>query len=106
MAYRRFIASGYYLNQMGYERGNLTSAQFARDVVDPKFGTSFSRFMNTFLKTKYSRQKLDNYDAKVISEHYPAFYAAVKNKLNGKYRFGHWLNFYRPVSFFEKPKVK
>lgn len=105
-AYWKFMASSYYLNQMGYERGNLSSAQFARDIVDPQFNTRFSRFMNTFLKTKYSRQPLDNYDAKVIGEHYPGFYEQVKNKLNGKYRFGHWLNFYRPVNFFEKPKVK
>lgn len=105
-AYWRFMASAYYLNQMGYERGNMSSAQFARDVVDPKFNTSFSRFMNTFLKTKYSRQPLDNYDAKVISEHYPEFYTQVKSKLAGKYRFSHWLNFYRPVNFFDKPKVK
>lgn len=105
-AYRRFLASSYYLNQMGYERGNLSSAQFAREVVDPEFGTHFTRFMNTFLKTKYSRQPLDSYDEKMISEHYPAFYEQVRNKLPGKYRFGHWLNFYRPVNFFEKPKVK
>jgi hypothetical protein len=106
LAYWRFIASAYYLNQMGYERGSLSSSQFARDVVDPRFGTSFNKFMNTFLKTKYSRQALDNYDAKVINEHYPAFYTKVKSSIPGKSRFGNWMNFYRPVMFFEKPKVK
>jgi hypothetical protein len=62
--------------------------------------------MNTFLKTKYSRQPLDQYDVKVISKHYPAFYEQVKNSLPGKYRISHWINFYKPVMFFEKPKVK
>jgi transglutaminase-like putative cysteine protease len=106
LAYWRFIASAYYLNQMGYERGQLTSAQFAREVVDPRFNTNFTRFMNAFLKTKYSRQPLDNYDAKAINEHYIVFYEKVKQSLPVKYRFSHWLNFYKPVFFFEKPKVK
>lgn len=105
-AYWRFMASSYYLNQMGYERGSLSSSQFARDVVDPAFGTRLGRFMNTFLKTKYSRQPMDNFDMKVINEHYPDFYRTVHNKLDWKYRLVHWLNFYRPVNFFEKPKVK
>jgi hypothetical protein len=105
-AYRRFLASSYYLNQMGYERGQLSAAQFAREKVDPAFGTHYSRFMNTFLKTKYSRQPLDNFDSKVIDEHYPAFYKKVKSQLNWKYRMSHWLNFYRPIAFFSKPKIK
>jgi hypothetical protein len=105
-AYARFMASSYYLNQMGYERGQLSAAQFAREKVDPTFGTQYSRFMNTFLKTKYSRQPLDSYDSKVIEEHYPAFYKQVKSQLKWKYRMSHWLNFYRPIAFFSKPKIK
>ena len=105
-AYWRFMASMYYLNQMGYERGTKTPAQFAAQVVDPTFKTRLTPFMNTFLKTKYSREPLNSYDEKVINDHYPVFYYDVKNKLAFKYRFSHFLNFYRMFHFFTKAKMK
>ena len=104
-AYWQFMASTYYLNQMGFSRGPLTATQFASRVVDPKFGTALSTFMNTFLKTKYSKQPIDSYDEKVLAGHYPAFWQTVKNQLDWKYRFSHFLNFYRSIQFFTTPKI-
>ena len=32
--------------------------QYAREVIDPRFGTSFTSFMNVYLKQKYAKQPL------------------------------------------------
>jgi hypothetical protein len=104
-AYWQFMASTYYLNQMGFARGQRSATQFAQQVVDPKFGTALTPFMHTFLKLKYSTQPLDSRDERIIAEHYPAFWQTVRKQLNWKYRFSHFLNFYSSFHFFSSPKI-
>lgn len=105
-AYNKFMAAAYYLNQVGYPRGDKTSLQFAKEVIDPTFKTQFTPFMNTYLKTKYSRQPLDSYDEKVINAFYPSIWLQVKTQIPAKIRFIKFLNIYRTIQFFVKPKLK
>ena len=105
-AYHRFMASTYYLNQVGYNREEKTTLQFAKDVVDPTFKTQMTPFMNTYLKTKYSSQPLDGYDEKVIKAYYPKIWQDVSGQIPAKTRFARFLNIYRTVQFFVKPKLK
>ena len=105
-AYNKFIASTYYLNQVGYNRGEKTTLQFAKEIVDPTFKTQFTPFMNTYLKTKYSSQPLDGYDEKIINAFYPKIWQDVKGQLPVKTRFPRFLNIFRTVQFFVKPKLK
>ncbi|MEO7311400.1 MAG: transglutaminase-like domain-containing protein [Chitinophagaceae bacterium] len=105
-AYNKFMAATYYLNQVGYNRGEGTTLQFARDVVDPTFKTQFTAFMNTYLKTKYSSQPLDGYDEKIINAFYPKIWQDVKGQLPAKTRFPRFLNIFRTIQFFVKPKLK
>ena len=105
-AYNKFMAATYYLNQVGYNRGDKTTLQFAKEIVDPTFKTQFATFMNTYLKTKYSSQPLDTYDEKVVGMFYPRIWQEVSTKIPFKTRFARFLNVYRTISFFVKPKLK
>lgn len=105
-AYNRFIASTYYLNQVGYHREEKTSLQFAREVVDPTFKTALTPFMNTYLKSKYSTQPLDAQDEKIIHAFYPGIIDQVKAQIPLGARVGRFTNIYRMVRYFVKPKVK
>ncbi len=105
-AYWKFMASTYYLNQLGYQRGEKTSLQFARDVVDPAFKSKLTPFMNTYLKTKYSSQPLDSYDAGIIAAFYPKIWQDVKAGVPFKTRVVRFLNVFRTVQFFVRPKYK
>ncbi|TAD86860.1 MAG: hypothetical protein EAY75_06955 [Bacteroidetes bacterium] len=104
-AYWQFMASTYYLHQMGISRGQQSSTQFAQQVVDPRFGTSLTGFMHTFLKLKYSQQPLTSSDERTITAHYPAFWQTVRKQLPPKHRFSHFLNFYSTLHFFSFPKI-
>lgn len=105
-AYWKFMAATYYLNQVGYHREEKTSLQFAKEVIDPTFKTQLTPFMNTYLKTKYSSQPLDNYDGKVIAAFYPIIWQEVKRQIPAKTRFPRFLNIYRTLRFFVVTKYK
>lgn len=105
-AYWKFMASTYYLNQLGYQRGEKTSLQFARDIVDPAFKSKLTPFMNTYLKTKYSSQPLDSYDGGIIAAFYPPIWQDIKAGVPTKTRIVRFLNIMRTVQFFVRPKYK
>ena len=44
--------ANFILNQMGIPRGNQTPMIYARDIVDPKFGTNFEAFIRIYQKQK------------------------------------------------------
>jgi protein-glutamine gamma-glutamyltransferase len=105
-AYNKFMAATYYLNQMGYNRGNKTTLQFVKEDVDPTFNTNFTSFMNTYLKTKYSSQPLNSYDEKVMNNSYPKIWNDVRTQIPFKQKFAKFLNINRCMQFFIKPKLK
>ncbi|HEY5407546.1 MAG TPA: transglutaminase-like domain-containing protein [Ginsengibacter sp.] len=104
-AYWSYIASTYYLNQLGYSREDMSPSTFAKDIVDPKFKTNFSQFMQVYLKGKYAKDALSDNEQTIVKTFYKPFYRTVKNQVPFKDRFSKFLNFYRTINFFSKPKI-
>ncbi len=103
-AYWSYMAATYLMNQLGYNRQELTPLQFAQQQVDANFGTEMATFTQVYLKTKYSSMPLLPYEEKTIRLFYPSFIKSVNSKIPFKKRFGKFLNFYRTLSFYTKPK--
>ncbi|MEP6951000.1 MAG: transglutaminase-like domain-containing protein [Ginsengibacter sp.] len=104
-AYWSYIASTYYLNQLGFSRGQMSPAQFAKEKIDPGFNTNFTSFMQVYLKSKYSKEALSTSEEMLIQNFYYPFYKTIKQKNPFKKRFSKFLNFYRTINFFSKPKT-
>ncbi|HTN17162.1 MAG TPA: transglutaminase-like domain-containing protein [Chitinophagaceae bacterium] len=66
-AYWQYRGLGFYLHQLGFYRGAQTPLRYAADTIDARFGTPFTRFMNVFLKTKYTDRKLSAADATTLA---------------------------------------
>ena len=103
-AYYNYTAAMYLLNQMGYSRDNLSPLQFARQVPDVEFKTDFATFVQVYLKAKYSEEPLAAWEQKIVNLFYQPFEKAVKNKISFGKRVNKFINFYRTINFFTKPK--
>ncbi len=104
-AYYSYMASTYFLNQMGFARDEMPPAKYAREKIDPRFGTNFFTFMNVYLKTKYSNEPLATSEQNVVQSFYKPFYKQVREQIAFKERFSKFLNFYRTINFYSKPKI-
>jgi transglutaminase-like putative cysteine protease len=104
-AYWSYMAATYYLNQLGRKRDEDTAAAFASQRIDPEFKTNFGSFMNVYLKTKYAKDPLTAGEQLKINSFYKPFYLSVKKQVPFRERFAKFLNFYRTINFFSKPKI-
>jgi protein-glutamine gamma-glutamyltransferase len=104
-AYWSYIAATYYLNQLGFSREQMSPAQFAKEKIDPEFKTNFTLFMLVYLKSKYSKETLSASEEMIIRDFYHPFHKTIKEKNSFKERFSKFLNFYRTINFFSKPKI-
>ena len=52
--YRVHVALRYYLNQLGYERGNTPYSEYAQHRIDPRLGIDYQGFIAYYLQYKYS----------------------------------------------------
>ena len=104
-AYWSYTSAMYLLNQLGYVRNDLSPLQFAKQDIDPRFKTNFSSFVQAYLKTKYSTQPLTSSEENIVSNFYSPFDKSVKNEIPFKQRFNKFLNFYRTINYFTKPKL-
>ncbi|KAA9038611.1 transglutaminase domain-containing protein [Ginsengibacter hankyongi] len=104
-AYWSYNAAAYYCNQLGYSRDEMSPTQFAKEKIDAHFKTNFYSFMLVYLKSKYSKEPLTHSDENVVQNFYPTFYKTVKNKIPFRERFSKFLNYYRTINFFSKPKI-
>ncbi|CAN5211487.1 hypothetical protein BH09BAC2_BH09BAC2_09390 [soil metagenome] len=103
--YYVYTSSMYLLNQFGFERGNLTPLQFTKTKIDNDFKTDFTSFMNVYLKTKYSTQPLTENEENSIQTFYRPFEKMVTRSIPFKQRFLSFINFYRTINYFIKPKI-
>lgn len=81
------------LNQMGIQRGFQTPMIYARDVVDPKFGTNFESFIYLYQKLKYSKDELTNDEVVFIRGFHSEFNQKVLSQYSKSEQF---LNFIKP----------
>ncbi len=103
-AYWAYRAATFYLHQCGVFRKGRTPMQYARNVVDPAFGTSFTQFMNIYLKKKYAKQELTPSERQYVAGFLRPFLAQVRSKIPSGKRFGAFLNPLRSLSFFMIPE--
>jgi transglutaminase-like putative cysteine protease len=81
------------LNQMGIPRGHQTPMIYARDTVDPKFGTHLEAFINIYQKLKYSEDELTDDEIDVVRGFYSDFNQKVLSQFSKSERF---FNFIKP----------
>ena len=103
-AYWAHRAATFYLHQVGVFRKGLTPMQYARQVVDPGFGTTFTQFMNIYLKKKYAKQELTASEQKYLMGFLPPFITQVRSKVPYRKRYAAFLNPLRSLSFFMIPE--
>ena len=99
-AYWVYRTAGFYLHQLGYFRGSRTPMQYARELIDPELGTSFTGFLNIYLKQKYAKQPLTNAEQVSVTAFLPGFLKTVRAKIPAGKRVWRFLNPLRAISFF------
>lgn len=97
-------ATLYYLSQMGYAYDQQSPGTYAA-FIDKTFGTSLTQFHLAYQKAKYSQILLNESDRVVLQSFYMPFIKAVKAKIPLKLRIKHFLNLYRTLHYFSKPKL-
>ncbi len=102
--YWAYRTATYYLHMTGLARGSRTPMQYAREVVDPKLGTSFTQFMNVYLKKKYAKQTLNEREQAYVTGFLKPFLQQVRSRTEFKTRFFGFLNPLRSIAFFMKPE--
>ena len=102
-AYWAYRAASFYLHQTGMIKGMLTPMQFAKQVVDPQLGTSFTAFMNIYLKEKYAKQPLTSFETEQVNNFLLPFLKTAKKGIAFKKRFWGFLNPTLTISFFVMP---
>ena len=103
-AYWAFMAANYYLHLIGMPRGKQTPMQYAREVVDPKLGTTFTGFMNIYLKKKYAKQSLTEQEKGYVSNFLQPFLQTVGKKIPLKQKVLGFMNPIRCAGFFTLPQ--
>ena len=99
-SYYSFKAASFLLHQLQIERQQKTFLQFAKQVVDVRYKTSFEKFMLIYLKEKFPDQKLSNEEASFANTFYPIFEKRMKAEIALKTRFIRFLNLNRYVKYF------
>ena len=95
----------YLLNQLGFSRDSLSPLQFAKEDIDKRFKTNLSSFIQVYLKSKYSSEPISSSEDNIVTGFYPSFDRLVKSQIPFKQRFNKFLNFYRTINYFTKPKL-
>lgn len=103
-AYNIYMASMYYLNQMGTIRENQSPQQYA-EVADKRFGSNFGSFTNIYQKIKYSSTPLTAKEEMLVQNFYTPFKQQVKNNIPFKNRWSNFVNIYNTLHYFTKSKI-
>ena len=85
--------ANFILNQMGIPRGHQTPMLYARDTIDPKFGTNFEAFISIYQKQKYSEATLTEEEKNLVQNFYGDFNQKVFAKYTKSQKF---FNFIKP----------
>ena len=99
-SYYSFKAATFLLHQLQIERQQKTFLQFAKQVVDVRYKTSFEKFMLIYLKEKFANQTLSNEEASFANNFYPIFEKRMNVEIALKKRFIRFLNLNRYVKYF------
>lgn len=96
-AYWQYRGISFYLHQLGYFRGAATPLYYAQNIIDPRFGTNLTAFMNSYLKVKYTGQKLTVAEIKTLQPMMQEVIQKINAKVPLKKRI---IAFLRPLRSF------
>lgn len=102
-AYWAYRAACYYLHICGIIRGTETPMQYAMRTVDPNFGTSFTAFMNLYMKNKYANQELNTTEQAQVASFLRPFIKLITQKVSLHKRITGFFDPVRMVTFFIRP---
>jgi len=102
--YWAYRTATYFLHMAGMFRGNKTPMQYARTVVDPALGSSFTGFMNIYLKLKYAKQPLTPAEQQKAATFLKPFLQQARRGIPFKKKFLGFLNPIRTIGFFVMPE--
>lgn len=94
----------YFLGQMGYAYDHQSPGAYAA-FIDQRFGTTLTAFHTAYQKARYSKTSLTENERALLQGFYPFFIKTVKAGIPLKYRIKHFLNLYRTLHYFSKPKL-
>lgn len=97
-----YQTASFYLHQLGIYRGNKTPMQYAREDVDPQFGSHFATFMNHYLAYKYGGQRAMTAEQQRAEAFLPAFMKQVRTRIKWRRRLVAFLKPARMLQFFGK----
>ncbi|GBL34754.1 uncharacterized protein YebA [Filimonas sp.] len=103
-AYYAYCAATFLLHQLGIERQQRTTWQFAKQVVDEQYGANFTDFMKVYLKTKYANQELNRREEEFIESFYPPFEAKIKSHFKIGKRIARFLNLNTFIRYYQLPE--
>jgi hypothetical protein len=100
MAYWQYRAFSFYLHQLGYFRTEITPLNYAKNIVDGQLGTSFTSFMNVYLKMKYTGQRISAIEAQIIEPFLKNNIKIIQSKVSFRARFNSFLRPLRSITFY------
>lgn len=103
-AYNSQRAILFYLNQLGYSFNDYGPEEYALRI-DRQFGTELGKFNRLNQKIKYSKAALTDQEVSMIHQFYAPFVKSIKQQIPFRHRLKHFLNFYRTIYYFSKPKM-
>jgi hypothetical protein len=99
-AYWQYCAFSFYLHQLGYFRTEITPLNYAKNIVDGQLGTSFTSFMNVYLKMKYTGQRISAIEAQIIEPFLKNNIKIIQSKVSFRARFNSFLRPLRSITFY------
>lgn len=100
--YRRAL---YEFHMSGIERGHETPLQYAVAKADPILGVGFARFMNMYLRMKYTNGAVLPGDKEIIDNMGRSIRPALRKKFGIIRTYYRLYNIARALRFFRKPEA-
>ena len=91
---------------MGIPRGNITPLIYARDVIDPQFGTNLEAFIKIYHKLKYSDVQLTQVEVDLVKSFHSDFNQKVLSKYSKSQKFFNFIKSNKWVHFMLNINLK
>lgn len=98
-----YRAALYRLHMAGIFRDQETPLQYARQKVDPSLGLTFTSFMNTYLRMKYSVKPVDSGEQDEMNAFHDKVGPALRKTLGFIRIFGNYFRLWRAYLYFQQP---
>jgi hypothetical protein len=104
-AYYIYRASTFLLHQLQIERHQLTPWQFAKQVVDPTYGTRFAEFMLVYLNIKYANHQATEKEKQLMASFFSTFEITIKSQIKTSKRIVRFLHLNTFIRYYQLPEI-